>query len=309
MAADLIIYGLVAAGLVLWLKSILGTRHGDEQERSNPYLKKDDETSGDGAQMPLGSSDAIPLAGFKNPVDPSVAVVEFADNPRGVARIEGEDAKAGLMQIAKADKTFDIERFMSSCQDAFVYGVESFADGDRDTLKDLLAPDVYEAFDGALNAREESGDIMECEIQGLREAAVINAVMNGKMAFITVRFVADEVSVTRSASGEVLSGHPDIAHELRDLWVFGRNINDRDPRWLVHETRDDLEGDNDVIPDVQASEDTQSGDQDDGLLKGVSKRTGSAAKKKTAAKKPAAKKATVKKKPAAKKTTSKTAKK
>jgi predicted lipid-binding transport protein (Tim44 family) len=307
VAPDLIIYGLVAAGLVFWLKSILGTRHGDERERPNPYAKTDD--TKDKSQKPsLGASDVIPLAGFKSAVDPTIAILEFADNPKGIARIDNDDAKVGLVSIAKADKTFEIERFMSSCQDAFVYGVESFADGDRDTLRELLAPEVYSAFDAGISGREESGDIMECEIQGLREAIVTNAVLNGKMAFITVKFIADEVSVTRSATGEILEGHPDISHELRDLWVFGRNVNDRDPRWLVHETRDDLEGDNDTIPNAQSSEDTQTKRQassDDGLLGGVSKRTGTSVKKKAAPKKAAAKKPAAKKSPAKKKPSSK----
>ena len=32
MTADLLVYALVAAGLVFWLRSILGTRHGDERQ-------------------------------------------------------------------------------------------------------------------------------------------------------------------------------------------------------------------------------------------------------------------------------------
>ena len=38
MPADLIVYAVVAAGLIFWLRSILGTRHGEEHERPNPFL-------------------------------------------------------------------------------------------------------------------------------------------------------------------------------------------------------------------------------------------------------------------------------
>ena len=37
MSADILLYALVAAGLVFWLRNILGTRHGDERQRSNPF--------------------------------------------------------------------------------------------------------------------------------------------------------------------------------------------------------------------------------------------------------------------------------
>ena len=33
--------GGVAAGLIFWLRSILGTRHGEERERPNPFLAPD----------------------------------------------------------------------------------------------------------------------------------------------------------------------------------------------------------------------------------------------------------------------------
>ena len=41
MPADLIVYALVAAGLVFWLRSVLGTRHGEEREHPNPFLTGD----------------------------------------------------------------------------------------------------------------------------------------------------------------------------------------------------------------------------------------------------------------------------
>ena len=38
MPADIVIYAVVAVGLILWLRSILGTRHGNERSRPNPFM-------------------------------------------------------------------------------------------------------------------------------------------------------------------------------------------------------------------------------------------------------------------------------
>ena len=37
--ADLFIYIIIAVVLVIWLRNTLGTRHGDEKTRPNPYAQ------------------------------------------------------------------------------------------------------------------------------------------------------------------------------------------------------------------------------------------------------------------------------
>src|SRR5690606_39836599 len=58
------------------------------------------------------------------------------------------------------------------------------------------------------------------------------------LAYITIRFIADETCVVRDKDGVILSGDPDRITEMNDIWTFVRDIKDRDPRWLVQETRD-----------------------------------------------------------------------
>ena len=56
------------------------------------------------------------------------------------------------------------------------------------------------------------------------------------------------MSVTRDSDGEIISGHPDRATDMHDIWTFSRDLKSRDPRWFVTETRGDFEGDNETIP-------------------------------------------------------------
>jgi predicted lipid-binding transport protein (Tim44 family) len=53
------------------------------------------------------------------------------------------------------------------------------------------------------------------------------------MAEINVRFIADLVSVTRSADGVVVAGHPQEIVEARDLWTFACKISSAEPDWRV----------------------------------------------------------------------------
>ena len=129
-----------------------------------------------------------------------------------------------------------------------MYVVEAFAEGDRETLKDLLSSAVYNAFEHAIADRESRGETQKTEIHAIRKAEVMDARVKDKTALVTVRFRADETSVTKDSLGQIISGHPDKITEMRDIWVFARPLRSRDPRWLVQETRSDVEGDNDLIP-------------------------------------------------------------
>lgn len=236
MPADLIVYALIAAGLVFWLRSILGTRHGDERERPSALQELKPDVVVDKAYM---AEDKAMTQAEK--------IADLSGN-KGVMRVDNKTAENGLLEISKVDKAFDVERFLEAAQDAFAIIVEAFADGDRETLEDLLAPSVYAAFDGAIKEREDRGEKQQSEIHAIRKAEILEARYANKMAYITVRFTADETSVTYDKDGEVIAGHPEKTTEMRDIWVFGREARARDPRWFVFETKGDFEGDNENIP-------------------------------------------------------------
>ncbi|MCB1681137.1 MAG: Tim44 domain-containing protein [Alphaproteobacteria bacterium] len=239
MPADLIVYALVAAGLIVWLRSILGTRHGDEPERPAPYLKP---------EGPAGRN--MELAGSERRVGPEERISELAKTPKGNVSIADTTAEQGLIEIARADRSFDIDRFAQGAQDAFVYIVESFADGDRETLRDLLSPSVFAAFDEAISARLKAAEVMHAEINAINKAEITSARIEGRFSKITVRFVAEEITYTKNSEGQIIEGHPERITQMRDLWTFSRETRSRDPRWLVTETLIDTEGDNPEIPNA-----------------------------------------------------------
>lgn len=238
MAADLIVYALVAAGLVFWLRSVLGTKHGEERERSNPFLggESAENNAFENEQLkPLSSEDRI------------ASLVE--DDQKNIG-IKDKSAEVGLIDIAQADRDFDIDTFLEGAQDAFAYIVEAYADGDRDTLKALVSEEVYAAFDAGIDQREKDKHTQETEIHAIRKAEVLEASLVAKEARVTVRFIADQTSVTRDEKGEIIDGNPDRTTEMHDIWVFARNIRAKDPTWQLIETRGGFEEDNDLIPDT-----------------------------------------------------------
>ena len=237
MPPDLIIYAIVAAGLVFWLRNILGTEDADEAKRRASISKDHVAEQSDGQAEPNQSVSAED-------------VIAALSDTKGITGVDNKAAETGLIEISQADKNFDIHVFLQAAQDAFAIVVESFAEGDRETLEDLLTPPVYTVFEAVLKEREDKKETHKSEIHAVKKADVIDAKMDKKIAYITVRFVADETSVVYDEAEEIISGHPDKVTEMKDIWVFGRDVRSKDPRWFLYETRSDFEGDNESIPNT-----------------------------------------------------------
>jgi len=217
MPTDIIIYAVVAAVMVFWLRSVLGTRNEDEKERPNPFDEK---------QAPQSAPNAATMP----PID-----MEPSDMSVGDDKVD-----AGLVQIALADKAFNLKEFKENVEDAFMIIVTAFADGDRDTLRDMCTADVYEAFDTAIIKREKSGKHIVTEIHAVRKLDVVDAGVDKKMAHVAMRITADETYVVQDADGEILAGHPDRVSEMTDKWTFSRDTKSADPRWFLSKTEDDV---------------------------------------------------------------------
>ena len=237
MPLDIILYALIALGLILWLRSVLGTRHGDEASRPNPFAAPP--RPADGAARPA-------MAARLPGPPPATGGLE-----RHMAISKGA-AEQGLADIARADRAFDPAHFLKGAQDAFVMIVEAFSRGDRPTLQDLLSPPVLDAFSRVIEQREKNGEKASVEIHAVRRAEITDARIDKGQARITVRFTADETYVLRGAEGQVKEGNPDRVSETIDIWTFARDVRSRNPAWLVAETRDEdaATGGNIVIPDA-----------------------------------------------------------
>ncbi|MEE2996038.1 MAG: Tim44/TimA family putative adaptor protein [Pseudomonadota bacterium] len=215
---DIVLFAMVAAFLVLRLRSVLGKRTGHEQPRQDSISQRNRETESDGnALEPPDRNRAAEAEPIAN-VDP--------DNPLA----------AGITEIQASNGTFDPEEFAQGARSAFEMIVQGFAAGDKDNLKMLLADDVYENFEAAINEREEAEETLESAIIGIKNANVIEAGMEGQNAMVTVKFLSEQVNVTRDSEDRVIDGDPNQVTEITDIWTFSRDTNSDDPNWTVVET-------------------------------------------------------------------------
>lgn len=220
---DIIILLAVAAFLILKLRSVLGKRSGHEKRPEyDPFNSKRDAP---------GEDKVIHLPNRNKSGEEGAAGTETR-----TARTESEmpgngDGIPGLTQIKLADANFDETQFLGGARAAFEMIIQAFAMGERGSLKPLLADDVYDNFSTAIDEREERHEKLETTLVGIKEAEIIDATLENKIALVTVKFVSEQINVTRDRAGGVAEGDPSHVARITDLWTFARNVRSRDPNW------------------------------------------------------------------------------
>jgi predicted lipid-binding transport protein (Tim44 family) len=219
---DLILFAMVAAFLVLRLRSVLGRRTGFERPRRE----------GPGAYDPAAARNApaadvaTELPATQAPAGGTRRVVPDPRNPVGQA----------LVRIQGVDPGFDPHAFLDGAEGAFRMIVDAFARGDRQTLQMLLSPETYAGFEGEITRREAAGESQRSEVRAMQETKIEAADLRGTVADVTVRFVSDQVNLTTGKDGSVVAGAEAVT-ELTDIWTFQRDLKSGDPTWKLVATR------------------------------------------------------------------------
>ncbi len=214
---DIVFFAMLAIFLGLRLRNVLGRRTGTEKRRPDPF----------------------------KPAEPAANV------PDNVVKLPERDRKAletlaaetdtplarGIKAIKQADRNFDEVGFIGGARAAFEMIVTSFAKGDVGSLRPLLADGVFDNFKRAIDDRTSRGESHETTLVGITATDMTDADLEGSTAKVTIRFVSEQVNVTKAADGQVVDGDPNKVVIITDIWTFARDVRSGDPNWMLVETR------------------------------------------------------------------------
>ncbi len=225
---DIILFAAIAAFLVMRLRNVLGKRTGHEERPQHDPFSQQEEQQGEGKDH----DKVVPMPernrqGEEVTDEDLRAAAERAETP----------LSAGLTQIKLADRDFDEQGFIEGSRAAFEMVVTAFAEGDRDTLRQLLANDVYSDFEQAITEREKAGHQLQTTLVNVSEPEIVEAELQGRTAFVTVKVVSEQINVITDAEGNTVEGSSDQVDEITDIWTFARNTRSRDPNWTLVATR------------------------------------------------------------------------
>lgn len=223
---------IVAIVVLLRLRSVLGTRTGNERppsQRAESISRTRPDNDENVVQMPRRGQ------------------VDNAEAERAQRKLEAEiekfsagkpEVEAGLRAISEVDPAFSPKQFLEGAKAAYEMIVTAYAAGDRKALKGLLDKDVYDSFDAAIAEREAAGQSTEFTFVGLSNIEYVEAELDKRNAVVTLKIDAEVVSITKDREGEIVEGTPGQVVAIADEWTFMRNTKSRDPNWKLVATND-----------------------------------------------------------------------
>ena len=218
---ELLILAGIAVFLLMRLRGVLGTRTGLEEQ-----------------QAPRAPSPPMARA---QPAPAVPAADEGGIDPDSATVAEGDGAVASaLADMRRAEPSFLASEFLVGARQAFEMILMAFENGDLDTLRRFLAPDVYQGFAQAIEVRRDQGLTVEARFVGVREARVVGARFDAgsREAEVAIRFTGELISTVRDGAGRVVEGDPNEIRRETDTWTFGRTMGSPDPNWLLVATGD-----------------------------------------------------------------------
>ena len=214
---QLLVLAGIAVFLILRLRSVLGTR--------------------DGFEDPNAANRSTPNRRSR----PDFDVIEGGPDRDITDHVaDGSDAAKALAAMKMAEPGFSVEEFLGGSRQAYEMILEAFEAGDIDNVRAFLSPDVAGAFDSVIESRADQGLVVEADIVGVREVALVDATFDRDTTDgeVTVRFVGELTSVVKHLEGEVVEGSATEIKRQRDVWSFSRKMGSDDPNWILVATGD-----------------------------------------------------------------------
>ena len=199
---DILFFVVLAIFLAFRLNDILG-KEIDTEQKINPIKKTDQKEQKQAKnifQKPEGTSNVVEIPALK-----------------------------GLAELKKHIK-FNMKTFIPAVESAYETIVKAFAENDIETLRFLLADDIFEDFESALkekNTKKEK-DLSKLTTVLIRSVKIIDIDIKKTHVYLTIRFDAEHV---------VEENGSDDAQHHQDVWTFVKEKGKKDKHWDLYATQ------------------------------------------------------------------------
>ena len=193
--------------------------------------------------------------GSENAIDPTKFMAKpDEEKPAIIDPVEDTGDFPDIAKIRAYDPGFSLNVFLDQAQGAYAIILESFAEGDRELLGELLTDNVYSVYDHAITEREHNNLTQITDLARIIHSEVTDVVCPDNVARISVRFEAELASALKDSEGIVVQGEADMLSRSDEVWSFERALASNNPNWLL---ADVAPADTDL--EVDPSPDTTNG--------------------------------------------------
>jgi predicted lipid-binding transport protein (Tim44 family) len=144
------------------------------------------------------------------------------------------------IKLKKQPTEFDTnqkKQFLKGAEIAYETIINSFAKGDKKSLKDLVTEEMNKNFESAIEERNSKNIKSELTFIGIKSSTIEKFEKTAEALFFTVKFISEIISFKKDKDNNVVEGDPNKVKTVIDRWKFTRKISSMNPNWYLAETK------------------------------------------------------------------------
>jgi predicted lipid-binding transport protein (Tim44 family) len=145
-----------------------------------------------------------------------------------------------IIKLKKQPTEFDTnqkKQFLKGAEIAYETIINSFAKGDKKSLKDLVTEEMNKNFESAIEERNSKNIKSELTFIGIKSSTIEKFEKTAEALFFTVKFISEIISFKKDKDNNVVEGDPNKVKTVIDRWKFTRKISSMNPNWYLAETK------------------------------------------------------------------------
>ena len=217
LSPDIIFFVLVAAILILRLRSVLGRKTGNEKRPKDIFMYQDT-TLGTDKNKTLGEKKSIKS--------------KFHDK-LSTRKENNLNKNTALEKICYFDKNFSTKKFLLGAKIAFQTIIQSYAKGEINKIKHLLSTNVFSIFSKEIISRAKKKYILEHSLISLKSAGIEKINVKFSIGDIVVKFVSEQVNLLKNKKGKILKGNDEYIENHTNYWTFSKDLKSSNPNWKL----------------------------------------------------------------------------
>ena len=221
LSPDIIFFVLVAAILILRLRSVLGRKTGNEKRPKDIFMYHDTALGTD-KNKTLGEKKSIKS--------------KFYDK-LSTKKENNLNKNTALEKICYFDKNFSTKKFLLGAKIAFQTIIQSYAKGEINKIKHLLSTNVFSTFSKEIISRAKKKYILEHTLISLKSAGIEKINVKFSIADIVVKFVSEQVNLLKNEKGKILKGNDEYIENHTNYWTFSKDLKSPNPNWKLIVTK------------------------------------------------------------------------
>lgn len=221
ISPDLIFFVIVAAFLIIRLRSVLGRKTGNEKRPKDIFMYEDT---------------SIPADKKKILNEKQQLIKERFNHNQPIKKVSSKNV-SDLEKLHYFDRNFTPKKFLSGAKVAFQTIIQSYARGEISKIKYLLSTNVFSTFSKEIKSRIRKKYILEHTLVSLKSAGIEKINIKSSIADIVVKFVSEQVNLLKNEKGKILKGNDEYIESHTNYWTFSKDLKSSNPNWKLVVTK------------------------------------------------------------------------